>query len=668
MNFEETAIKPKYSIKRKFIGWFLLVSIVPLFIVTFVIQEINSHITIQEEKEAMHNLVRSKAESVNQWFQAQMGEMQVAAESDALKSMNPERIVPYLQTLEARSEVFETMFVLNPDGIVIAHSTPQSIGSDYSDRSYYPVALKGESTYSEVLISKATGNRIVVGATPIQDETGKVIGILCGSANFEILVDTLLSNDQDSTSHLILLDKLGYIQEAPIDEYIGVGLEESDFNQETKDVLKMSFENTGISSFQDAGEDYLLAYAPIEMVGFGLSIYTPEDVVLKEVKTIFYTVTIIIMVSTIFIVLLSIMIVRRITKPILAVTNGMNQVAAGKLHVERINIKNQDELGQLANHFNVMVDNIQLLVGEIRNAAELISAASEEFSASSEETLQSSDQISASIQTISASTEEQTNFIEEAKDVVSNISNKITAITEYIQQTNRTVHDAVQAANTGSKVIDDTIHQMKMIEEKTNSASVSINLLGQKSDKINEIISVITSIADQTNLLALNAAIEAARAGEYGKGFAVVADEVRKLAEQSSEASRKISELIQEIQREIADSVDAMNAGNSAVHDGIHYVERAGNEFSNIAFAVDQVSEHMQKILEESSQIKEHSKLMVDDMEKIVHRSIETTSSIQEISSASEEQHSAMQEIAAAADELAKMAEELNQSIQNFKL
>lgn len=666
LNGEENT-KPRYSIKRKFVGLFLLVSIVPLLLVTIIIQKINSDITIKKEEEALHNQVISKAESVNQWFHAQIGEMQVAAESDVMKSMDPERLIPYLQALEKRSEVFETMFVLNTDGLVIAHSNPNSIGSDYSDRSYYGIALNGGSTYSEVLISKATGNRIVVGATPIKDSDGNIIGIMCGSANFEVLVDSVLAVDENSSSNLILIDNLGYIQVAPVEELIGVHIDEASIDQDTINAFKLSFEDSGISSFNDNGDKYLIAYAPIEMVQFGLSINTPEDVVLQESKSILFTVSIIIAISAIIIIILSFMIVSSITKPILKVANGMNSVANGHLDVDQITLKNQDELGQLANNFNVMVDNIKHLVGEIKTAAELVHASSEEFSASSEETLQASEQISASIQTISATTEEATNFTEEVKHVVSNISSSIESITENIQETNSIADEAVNASEAGTRVINETIHQMKMIEEKTNSASNAINLLGQKSDEINEIISVITNIADQTNLLALNAAIEAARAGEYGKGFAVVAEEVRKLAEQSSAASGQISELIQDIQSEISESVAAMNEGNSAVNDGIHYVERAGNEFSNISIAVDKVSDHMEKILAESSRMKEHSDLMVGHMNKIVNSAIETTNNIHEISSASEEQHSSMQEIAAAADELAKMAENLNDTTQNFK-
>ncbi|RUL50901.1 methyl-accepting chemotaxis protein [Lysinibacillus antri] len=669
MSSNQTEQKRQTSIRLKFIGAFLLISIIPLLIVTLFVQYNNSKILIEKEETAMQNLVMNKVTSIEQWFKAQMSEMQISASSNNLISLDPAHMIPYLTMLEERSEVFETMFVIDPNGTVIAHTKPESIGSDYSDRSYVPAALKGESVYSEVLISKATGNRIVVAATPIKDNSGKVVAVLAGSANFEILVNTYLNDENtiESTNMITLLDNQGIIQVAPQEDVIGKHVEELDLG-ELSTLLQKSMTDSGISSFHLDNQEFIISYAPIESVGYGLSINTPSKVVLADSKTIQNTSFILIGLTAIIIIFISILIVRGITRPILTVVEGMEKVAHGDLTVEKMKVKAQDEIGQLAHNFNTMVENIKNLVTEIKHASDQVHASSEELSASSEETVQATEQISASIQTIASNTEAQTNFTEDAKEVVTNISDGISTIAQNIQKTNQLTDDAVQAAHTGSEVIDRTVNQMKAIEEKTSSASVTINELGKKSNEINEIISVITTIADQTNLLALNAAIEAARAGEYGKGFAVVAEEVRKLAEQSSTASGQISDLIKEIQYEISLSINAMNEGNIAVNDGKSFVEQAGTEFGNISLAVQRVSEHMQEILSESRLIKDSSEKMVDDIVHISEVSLEAVGNTQEIASASEQQTSSMEEIAASAENLANMAEELRIHAQQFKL
>ncbi|RND00345.1 methyl-accepting chemotaxis protein [Lysinibacillus halotolerans] len=654
------------SIRIKFISAFLLISIVPLLAVAFFIQSNNSSILIDEEKDAMHNLVLNKAQSIDDWFKSQMSEMEIAASTDVMKSMDPERLIPYITFLEDRSDIFETMYVINRAGTVIAHTMKDSIGQDYSDRSYVPTAFGGKSVYSEVLTSKVTGNRIVVSATPIKDDRGVIVGILAGSANFDLLVDTYLNNEE--TSNMItLVDQQGFIQVSPEKDFVGKNIKElkvDGFNN----ILENSRSDTGISSFSYDGEQFIGTYAPIKTTGYGLTIYTPENKVLAVSNSVKNVSLLMIGAAAIIIILISILIVRSITKPILTIASRMDKVASGDLTVQEVDLKRRDEFGQLANNFNVMIQNIKHLVSEINIASNKVLSSSEELSASSEETVRATEQIAASIQTIASTTETQANFTEDAKSVVTNISNGILTITDNIQRTNALSNEAVSAANSGTNVIANTVSHMTTIENKTNTASTTINGLGKKSSEINDIISVITGIADQTNLLALNAAIEAARAGEYGKGFSVVADEVRKLAEQSSQASGQISQLIKEIQQEITLSISAMNEGNIAVKDGKKQVERAGIEFEHIAQSVHKVSDHMKEILEESEQIKSVSEKMVKDIKHISEISMEASSNTQEIASASEQQNSSMEEIAASAESLASMAEELKNIVKTFKI
>ncbi len=148
----------------------------------------------------------------------------------------------------------------------------------------------------------------------------------------------------------------------------------------------------------------------------------------------------------------------------------------------------------------------------------------------------------------------------------------------------------------GAETILATVEKIKAIAALFDVASGQVTDLGEKTRTITKIVNTIREIADQTNLLALNAAIEAARAGDTGRGFAVVADEVRKLAERTSASTGEISTMISVIQQEATTVINSMTTGLSAVEEGVHFANRAGESIEQIkrdAHKVVQVIEQL---------------------------------------------------------------------------
>ena len=125
------------------------------------------------------------------------------------------------------------------------------------------------------------------------------------------------------------------------------------------------------------------------------------------------------------------------------------------------------------------------------------------------------------------------------------------------------------------------------IKERTDNIALKIKSLEQTSEKINHVVSIVTSIAEQTNLLALNAAIESARAGEYGKGFAVVANEVRKLAEETKNSVLGVSQFIEDIKSKIGDIASSIVEVTEITDSGSQRMKEMSQFFDNILYAVD---------------------------------------------------------------------------------
>ncbi|MEY8742404.1 methyl-accepting chemotaxis protein [Bacillales bacterium AN1005] len=192
--------------------------------------------------------------------------------------------------------------------------------------------------------------------------------------------------------------------------------------------------------------------------------------------------------------------------------------------------------------------------------------------------------------------------------------------------------------------------------------------MNDRSHEIGHITNVITGISAQTNLLALNAAIEAARAGEHGKGFAVVADEVRKLAEESTNSTEQIANLIQLIQNETNVTLETMEKAAEEVQSGLNVVNVAGSSFEKIEQAVNGVVSQIEDISESLKKLSRGTNSVKDSIKNVSNVAQESSMITQNISAATEEQLASMEEITSSSLALAKLADDLQVIINQFKI
>lgn len=359
---------------------------------------------------------------------------------------------------------------------------------------------------------------------------------------------------------------------------------------------------------------------------------------------------------------------RIISKPVVEIAGVARKIADGDLTIDEINVKNKDEIGELANSFNQMAGNLRSILKQVGSASEQVAASSEELTASSEQTTKATEQVAFTMQQVATGVEKQVQSVEETSQTINEMTMGVQEIAKKSQLVSNSAIQATDNASDGGQVIKNAVHKMSSIHQSVKGLGTVVQELGEHSKEIGNIISVISGIADQTNLLALNAAIEAARAGEHGKGFAVVADEVRKLAEQSAQSAQQISQLISAIQEETNKAVLSMDITTKEVEEGIGVINTAGNSFKHIHGSIGGVTEQIQEITSAVQQIAAGSEQMAHAMSSIEEIAVSSASGTQEVAAASEEQLASMEEIASSANSLSNMAEELQALISKFKV
>jgi Methyl-accepting chemotaxis protein len=367
-------------------------------------------------------------------------------------------------------------------------------------------------------------------------------------------------------------------------------------------------------------------------------------------------------------IILAYFITRLIVNPLNNIVELAERVAEGDLAIEQQAIASKDEVGKLSVAFNRMIANLHSLVLKISQSSQRVSASSEELLAITEENSSAVTQIAATISNISTGAERQstkidhtTSTIEEAFASIREVSDDSTSAKVLTNKTSAATKEGLEAVN---KAID----QMDRVGEASEEVQKAIDKVALSSHNINDIINVISEIAQQTNLLALNAAIEAARAGEKGSGFAVVAEEVRKLAEQSQQAAREITVLINDNQSNIENAVKTMNLGVANIKDGVITVNTAGTAFNQISELVEQVQTQIERIAVTIQDMAVGSEQIVLSVEEIDKISNESADHVQRVSASIQEQTASIEQINFSSQELAKMALELEESVERFRV
>ncbi|NLY90566.1 MAG: methyl-accepting chemotaxis protein [Firmicutes bacterium] len=358
---------------------------------------------------------------------------------------------------------------------------------------------------------------------------------------------------------------------------------------------------------------------------------------------------------------------RRVLEPIYLINKVAEEVAENNLSNE-VQITSGDEFTVLGQNINQMLANLRRILQENLEAAEKLMLAAHDMSAMAEEANLSSQEVTSAIDVIAKGTEEQSQHVKQSSLAAQQMASTAQEVAAESQKAASFSTKASERAKAGGEIIQTVREKILQVKETVDSSADTVRRLGLRSQEIGKITDVIRGISRQTNLLALNAAIEAARAGEHGRGFSVVADEVRALAEQTTQSTGQIVEMIAEIQKETQSAVEAMESGKMVVDEGAALANQANEAFIAIVNSVTETVQTIQEIAAASQEQAASSEEMTSTMAGVEEIAQRNVGAAQQVAAVTEQQRTVMEQLAKSSSDLVEMAEHLTSMVGRFRV
>ncbi len=664
------------SIQGQVMLWMLMLGLIPLLvmgIISYGTAQNALHETTQAQLKA---LVTNKTSQIENWFSdtlriahnmatlpAIMGDTNPDTASgleDILRfRANPENAAAYraaydqafnsMLSFDAAYERMEGITLIDANGVVAVSTMPDLVpeGTDlneFSAATAEMVARGMQGDYlSELTLSVDGVTPIFIVAVPVVNARGQTIGMLSPRVNANRVAEVLgeaAGLGETGETYMVNGDTgLMMSQSRLIAERTTLSQE-----VDTEAVQRaMGDEPEGVGDYTDyLGSPVVGAWHRLEGRNWVILGEIDQREAYAPANTLAAIVALVFVVAGLAIFAVSFLVARSVSRPVSQLTGVALRIASGDL-AQRASVRIRNEVGVLAQVFNTMADNLQMMVEAERASKENLRRSVTEYmgfvervsngdlttrlalndrNAGGEDsedlirlgqnlnrmaeslnlitrqvreavtgiTAASTEIQSATTQQM-ASTVEQDTAVTQTVATVEEVRTTVQETAERAQAVADTARQSVEVSRRGEEAVTDSVDGMQLIRQRVENIAETILSLSERTQQIGEIIDSVNAIADQSKLLALNASIEAARAGEEGRGFAVVAAEVRQLAEQSREATSRIGGILNEIQQATNAAVMVTEEGSKGAERGMTLVNRAGETIRDLAATLQEVTQ-----------------------------------------------------------------------------
>lgn len=595
---------------------------------------------------SLRSAAELNADAFTDWLLVRQDEMRLLATLPSVQQLNLPLATELMQQLAQNSGFYDTIFVVGSDGLGMAGvsfangqakvlSEAEANAFNVADRAWFKQAIAGQDTFSQPVVSRATGQTVSTVAIPIR-QNNQIVAVMRGAVQLETIFRKVNELSRNDYTEIYLLDTEGKaITTAPS------VAKDAKLTTQAAEATKQ--QQSGVGLYQNATATPVIgSYQFMPMLGWSLVLESRQQEALAEVREMFWTLLIAAVVVLVLATVVCLLLVKKVTRTLGGepeyAAAVVQRVAEGDLSGS-INLRPDDSSSLLA-AIAQMQQRLRQMLGEVSNYSDQVAAASTELSQINQQT--------------SAGMQQQNTEISSAAVAMNEMTSTLEEVSRNTQQAAEAAAQAEQESKNGRQIVSTTIRELANLSKEVSSAATIIRLLKKDSDQIGNILQVIEGIAEQTNLLALNAAIEAARAGESGRGFAVVADEVRTLASRTKDSTTEIKQMIDKLQHGTDNAVKATDNSEQAAKSTAERAAAADQALAAIYEAVELISSTTHQIATATEQ----QTVVSRDINQNFHR----------ISDVAYQTNDNVSQSAQASDSLSTLAEQLQELVRRFRL
>ncbi|MBI6875132.1 methyl-accepting chemotaxis protein [Clostridium aciditolerans] len=656
----------KLSIQKKILIFITVLIVTAVFILDLVNYRKTNLIMDKSLQDQSYKVIQTVDFTLNKFMTNMEGTINLI-DNCGILNYNPtpeegQNMIKYFTSItKSNSDISAAYFGTKDKKTFINSTTKLPDDYDPTSRGWYKKAAEAKSlVWTDPYLDAFTGKMAITVAKPVI-VNNEVVGVYA----LDILLDTisnfLSSVKLGDTGYFTILDSNNMVIAHPAKDFIGKEIP----IKEIKDEVSKNKKGTLIYTYNNI-KNYAI-YNTLSKTNWkimGVIEYKESKANSNAmlINTIIYGAAILLV-----LIVVGGFITGRITKDIKILLKDIERMGQGDLSI-RTNIKSNDEIGVLAKEFNKMIEDLSSLIYSAQNITKKVKEKSQSLENTNKKTVRSAEEISKTIEQIAHVTTEQAENSSIGAEKAAKLSEAVEIVTASVEKVVDLCNNTQSVNGYGTTVVKNLINITQESNESSANVKKAIDEIDSSSKEINTIIETINSIASQTNLLALNASIEAARAGEAGRGFAVVAEEIRKLAEQSTDSTSSIRELIVKVQNQTQNAVEEMNKSKMIVDkqtESVRITEKSFNEINN---SINGLLNSIYQIEEMNKAVGNRKNEILDVIEGIAAGAEQTSASTEEISASTEEQLAVMIEVSNITKELMEISDKLDGEISKFKI